>query len=79
MDRDSSIRKKAYQKALYQIFIHSACLGIAGALMWHFSNILRYGDHYIKEPSRLVLTTEMAGLTILIVLLTLNLVKLYKK
>ncbi|OGO18637.1 MAG: hypothetical protein A2Z15_05495 [Chloroflexi bacterium RBG_16_50_11] len=79
MDRRSYLRKKAYQRALYQIFIQSACLGIASALMWHFLNILRYGDYYIREPSMFVLVLEMVGLGILIVLLVLNLVQQIKK
>jgi len=37
-------------------------VGLSAALLWHFSNIWRYGQHLIQEPNILVKTLETAGL-----------------
>jgi len=38
-------------------------VGLSAALLWHFFNIWRYGQHLIQEPNMLVKTLETAGNT----------------
>ena len=40
------------------IAIDSIVIGLSVALLWHFSNIWRYGQHLITEPSITILTME---------------------
>jgi hypothetical protein len=48
--------------------IHDALLiGLSGALLWHFSNIWRYGQHIIQEPNKVILIVETAGLVIIFI------------
>ena len=37
-------------------------MGMSVALLWHFSNIWRYGQYLIQEPNSVVLVLETAGL-----------------
>ncbi len=34
-------------------------IGVCLALLWHFSNIVRYGEHLIQEPNTGVLVAEI--------------------
>jgi len=44
-------------------FIGDALMtGMSVALLWHFSNIWRYGQHLIQEPNILILSLETAFL-----------------
>lgn len=36
------------------------------ALLWHFSNIWRYGSHLINEPNVLVLSLETVGVFLIL-------------
>ena len=52
------------------ILLIGACL----TLLWHFSNIVRYGEHVIQEPNAIILTAEMtlvAGMTVYAVVRTI--------
>jgi hypothetical protein len=40
-------------------------IGLSGALLWHFSNIWRYGQHIIQEPNEVILIVETAGLLVI--------------
>jgi len=42
-------------------------VGLSAALLWHFFNIWRYGQHLIQEPNMLVKTLETAGLAAIMV------------
>lgn len=43
-------------------------MGLSAALLWHFSNIWRYGGQYlIQEPNRTVLIVETIGLVFVLV------------
>ena len=35
-------------------------MGMSAALLWHFSNIWRYGQHLIQEPNIIILSLETA-------------------
>jgi len=37
-------------------------MGMSAAILWHFSNIWRYGQYLIQEPNSVVLVLETAGL-----------------
>ena len=42
-------------------------IGLSGALLWHFSNIWRYGQHIIQEPNKVILIVETAGLIVIFI------------
>jgi len=42
-------------------------VGLSIALLWHFSNIWRYGPHLINEPNMLILSLETVGLFIILI------------
>jgi len=42
-------------------------VGMSSALLWHFTNIWRYGQHLIQEPNTVVLSLETAGLLVILV------------
>jgi len=46
--------------------IDTLVIGLSAALLWHFSNIWRYGQHLIQEPNTIVLTLETAGLLLIL-------------
>ncbi len=46
---------------------NGALIGMSAALLWHFSNIWRYGQHLIREPNIVILSLETAGLLIILV------------
>ena len=39
---------------------------MSSALLWHFSNIWRYGKHLIEEPNIVILSLETAGLLLIL-------------
>ena len=43
-----------------KIVLSVCTVAMASALLWHFSNIVRYGSHYIAEPKVMVLWSEVA-------------------
>jgi len=42
-------------------------IGLSCALLWHFSNIWRYGQHLIQEPNIIILCLETAGLLVIFI------------
>ena len=46
--------------------IDTAVIGLSAALLWHFSNIWRYGQHLIQESNTIILTLETAGLLLIL-------------
>jgi len=44
-----------------------AIIGLSASLLWHFSNIWRYGQHLIQEPNILILSLETAGLLVILI------------
>lgn len=51
-----------------------AALGMCVAFLWHFSNILRFGQHTIQEPSTPILAAEIGLICMAALLFTLNLI-----
>lgn len=58
----------------------AASMGLA--FLWHLSNIIRFGSHYIVEPNTLTLVGEIMLILVLVVLaiigLIINMMKLGK-
>jgi len=47
--------------------IHNALIiGMSVTLLWHFSNIWRYGQHLIQEPNIIILSLETVALLIIL-------------
>jgi len=44
-----------------------AIIGLSISLLWHFSNIWRYGQHSIQEPNIIILSLETAGLLVILI------------
>jgi len=44
----------------------SLVIGMSAALLWHFSNIWRYGQHLIQEPNIIILSLETAVLLLIL-------------
>jgi len=42
-------------------------IGLSSALLWHFSNIWRYGKHLVGEPNVAIRSLETAGLLIILI------------
>ena len=42
-------------------------IGLSASLLWHFSNIWRYGNHLVREPNIVILSVETAGLVFVLV------------
>ncbi len=47
------------------LVLDTVIIGMSAALLWHFSNIWRYGQHLIQEPNTAILTLETAGLLLI--------------
>jgi len=43
----------------------SVVVGLSAALLWHFSNIWRYGQYLIGEPNIAIRSLETAGLLLI--------------
>lgn len=56
---------KARKTSIKDLFADRVIIGLSVALLWHFSNIWRYGEHLIQEPSIVILTVETAGLLLI--------------
>jgi len=46
--------------------VYTIIIGMSSALLWHFSNIWRYGQHVIGEPNIVILSLETAGLLLIL-------------
>lgn len=44
------------------VIADGAIIGLSVSLLWHFSNIWRYGQYLIQEPNIVILSLETAGL-----------------
>jgi len=42
-------------------------IGLSAALLWHFSNIWRYGQYVVGEPNIVILSLETAGLVAILI------------
>lgn len=48
--------------AIRDIIVDAAIIGMSAALLWHFSNIWRYGQCLIQEPNIAIRSLETAGI-----------------
>ena len=48
------------------LLIYTVVIGMSCALLWHFSNIWRYGQHLIGEPNTVILSLETVGLVLIL-------------
>jgi len=60
---------------LRYVIVRAGTIACGLALLWHFSNIARYGEHLIQEPIPVILILEIIGLIILLVFACLNLAR----
>ena len=43
---------------MMNIWANALLIAVSSALLWHFSNIWRYGQHIIEEPNLLIRSLE---------------------
>lgn len=48
------------------LVLDSAVIGLSAALLWHFSNIWRYGQHLVGEPNIAIRSLETGGLLLIL-------------
>ena len=48
------------------LIANSVIIGLSSALLWHFSNIWRYGQHLVQEPNIAILCIETTGLLLIL-------------
>jgi len=53
--------------SLKDVFRDALIIGMSGALLWHFSNIWRYGQYLIQEPNIVILILETTGLLVILI------------
>jgi len=53
---------------LKDLIANGALIGMSVALLWHFSNIWRYGQYLAQEPNIVILSLETAGLLVILAL-----------
>ena len=58
VDSSGRFYEKTRELNKMDIAINSIVIGLSVALLWHFSNIWRYGQHLIREPNITILTME---------------------
>ena len=44
------------------LVLDALVIGLSASLLWHFSNIWRYGQHLVGEPNIVIRSLETAGL-----------------
>jgi len=48
------------------VISNALVVGMSAALLWHFSNIWRYGQHLIQEPNVIILSLETVVLLLIL-------------
>jgi hypothetical protein len=48
------------------LVLDTVVIGLSAALLWHFSNIWRYGQHLVGEPNIAIRSLETAGLLLIL-------------
>jgi len=62
-----------------QITTSISTIAFGLGILWHFSNIIRYGRFYISEPNNVILAVEVSVIVILVILAVFSLISLYKR
>ena len=44
------------------LVLDALVIGLSASLLWHFSNIWRYGQHLVEEPNIAIRSLETGGL-----------------
>ena len=57
------------------VLTHISAIAMGTAFLWHFSNIWRFGRHYIAEPSLAILITECCLVLVMLSLALLSFVQ----
>jgi hypothetical protein len=52
--------------SIKDVIADGAIIGMSAVLLWHFSNIWRYGQHLIQEPNIAIKSAETAGLLVIL-------------
>lgn len=55
------------------VISRSLLIGIGIAFLWVFSCILKYGNHYVREPSLPILITEIVGISLIVIIAIVSL------
>ena len=55
-------------RMLGNMVFNGIIMGLSIALLWHFSNIWRYGQYLVGEPNIVIRSLETAGLLLILVL-----------
>ncbi len=58
---------KPSRMKIKNLIVNTLIIGLSAALLWHFSNIWRYGNHLIGEPNIVILSVETTGLMFILV------------
>ena len=53
--------------SIKDVIVNGVLVGMSAALLWHFSNIWRYGQYLVGEPNIVIRSLETAGLLIILV------------
>lgn len=53
--------------SIKDVIVNGVLIGMSAALLWHFSNIWRYGQYLVGEPNIVIRSLETAGLLIILV------------
>jgi len=48
------------------LVLDTVVIGLSAALLWHFFNIWRYGQHLVGEPNIAIRSLETAGLLLIL-------------
>ncbi len=51
---------------LKHLIADTAVIGLSAALLWHFSNIWRYGQYLVQEPNLVIRSLETVGLFVIL-------------
>ena len=61
-------------KITRRVMAYGGLVGACLALLWHFSNIIKYGSHYIQEPNGTILALEVILIGSLAILAVTNII-----
>ena len=60
--------------SIKELIVDTLVISLSSALLWHFSNIWRYGQHLIQEPNIVILSIETVMLLLILVFGTSKLI-----
>jgi hypothetical protein len=58
---------EAIRMSVKDVVHNAVIIGLSGALLWHFSNIWRYGQYLVGEPNIAIRSLETAGLLVIFI------------